>query len=133
MTNGSSSSNGFAVHNNYFSITLAWNKMIQHFTLESALCTNLSRKAIKQSSIAQCRFMASPDCESITVTGLIMPNLFRAIRAKTRMAMFPPANEITPFRPSQYLFFYSHGEQCSSLSCSVSGQTNNQGFKLTES
>lgn len=78
--------------------------------------------------------LASPDCESITVTGLNNASgYFFRVRAKDKNgAISGQSNEISTIpAPANIYTFTAHGMDNSvRLYWGVSGQTNNQGFKV---
>lgn len=79
-------------------------------------------------------FLASPDCEAITVTGLSNANnYFFKIRAKDKNGIYSDlSNEVTTLpAPANVTSFTAHGMDASvRLYWSVSGQVSNQGFSI---
>ncbi|MDD4310769.1 MAG: fibronectin type III domain-containing protein, partial [Candidatus Cloacimonetes bacterium] len=79
-------------------------------------------------------FLASADCESITVTGLANSNsYFFQIRAKDKNGMLSPAsNEVTTVpAPANIYSFAAFGvDNAIRLNWGVSGQVNNSGFTV---
>ncbi|GAB1365602.1 hypothetical protein MASR1M36_04730 [Candidatus Cloacimonadaceae bacterium] len=124
-------------NNSLTSITLAWNKSDSYdfYSYEVLYATEpITESNYTIFDRGNAALLASPDCESITVTGLNNANTyFFAIRAKDKNGNVSPlSNEINTIpAPANIYSFTAHGvSNAVRLSWSVSGQTNNQGFKL---
>jgi hypothetical protein len=119
------------------SITLSWNKTNSYdfYSYEVLYATQpigLDNYQIYNRDSAA--LLASPNCESITVTGLNNASeYFFRIRAKDKNGMISDlSNEVTTIpAPANVYSFTAHGmDNTVRLYWGVSGQTNNQGFKV---
>jgi hypothetical protein len=129
---------GLAVQNqSLYSITLSWTKSDSYDFSSYEVLYGTAPIGLDNYQIfdrANAALLASPDCESITVTGLNNANeYFFAIRAKDKNNLVSPlSNSVTTIpAPANVYSFTAHGvDNAVRVWWGVSGQTNNQGFSI---